>query len=127
MEPLPIGRIVIYENQRYVITGHQKPENVIVRGDRCTPVQVSPEVLKVAYPDGVAYTIWREGVWRKFGNRHWSVYQVRRGSLTDTGENGDVRNPYVEGETDEDEEPWRLRAARELAEEFGTDISEWLV
>lgn len=121
IEPLPIGAVVEYHGSHshdktllYVITGHEKPH----------PDVYDPEFY---YPDGVAYTLWERGVLRKFGNRHHAVYQVRRSSLIFTGDVEDVANPYVEGETDEDELPLRLRAARELAAEFGTDVEEWLV
>lgn len=73
MEPYPAGTVVDYRGShshgRYVVTGHEKPRDGIP----------DPEVQ---YPDGVAYVIWKEGVLRRFGNRMYSVYQVRRGSIT---------------------------------------------
>jgi len=79
LEPYPVGSAVEYHGShhrslhgRYVITGHEVPREGI------------PEP-ELNYPDGVAYVIWREGVLRKFGNRHHCVSQVRRQSLTPAG------------------------------------------
>jgi hypothetical protein len=75
--PYPVGTVVDYhgshEHGRYVITAHEAPRSGVP----------DPEVN---YPDGVAYVIWREGVLRKWGNRHHSVSQVRRQSITPVGQ-----------------------------------------
>lgn len=95
MEPLPIGTIVNYTGShyhgRYLITGHQDPSTVTIVGYKAENDGLLSEVLAEAYPDGVAYEIWREGIDRsKFGNRMYMVYQVRRGNLTDTGEREEI-------------------------------------
>lgn len=75
LHPYPVGTTVDYHGShahgRYVITEHEEPRAGVP----------DPEVN---YPDGVAYVIWREGVEVRFGNRAYSVYQVRRGSITPT-------------------------------------------
>lgn len=75
-KPLPVGTVVTYHGslsdgteRRYVITEHEEPRAGLP----------GPEI---SYPDGVAYVIWPEGMPRKFGNRMYAVYQVRRPSLT---------------------------------------------
>jgi hypothetical protein len=82
--PIPVGTVVTYHgslscdpDKRYVITAH------------CNPQEMFPEdfwakyaqELSDAYPDGVAYTIWPEGMPQEFGLREYMVYRVRRGSL----------------------------------------------
>lgn len=74
--PLPVNTVVTYHGfhsdgsgQHYVITQHEAPRAGV------------PDP-QVNYPDGVAYVIWPEGMLRKFGNRMYAVYQVRRQSLT---------------------------------------------
>jgi hypothetical protein len=73
MTPYPVGTVVDYHGSfahgRYVISDHQEPR----------PGVPDPAVN---YPDGVAYVIWPVGVEQRFGNRHLSVVQVRRGSIT---------------------------------------------
>lgn len=80
-EPYEIGSVVDYHGShahgRYVITSHQDPQQLFP-ADKW-------DQLADAYPDGVAYEIWKEGVLRKFGNRVHSVYRVRRDSLTPAG------------------------------------------
>lgn len=80
-KPYEIGSVVDYHGShahgRYVITAHEAPREGIP----------DPELN---YPDGVAYVIWREGVSRKFGNRQYSVSQVRRQSLTPAGQHGEA-------------------------------------
>jgi hypothetical protein len=51
-------------------------EQMVIDGDK----------LAEAYPDGVMYTIWKQGVLRKFGNRMYMISRVRRESLSVTNE-----------------------------------------
>lgn len=78
MEPIPVGAIVDYhgsqQHGRYKVIGHRDPYELF-------PGE-SAKTLDEAYPDGVAYEIWVEGVLVKFGNRDYSVHRVRRKSLT---------------------------------------------
>lgn len=74
-DPIPVGSVVFYcgshspdWDRRYVVTAHEKPREGIS----------DPEVN---YPDGVAYTIWPEGMPRKFGLREHMISQVRGQSL----------------------------------------------
>lgn len=79
LEPLPLETLVRYDGSLeghdglYRVWGHQDPINL----HGC-----SPEELAKYFPDGVAYTLWPEGVPRKFGLRHLAPYNIRRKSLT---------------------------------------------
>lgn len=76
-EPIPVGTVVDYHGSlahgRYVVTGHDNPQNLFPY-DKW-------HLLAEAYPDGVAYTIWPEGMEQRWANRAYSAYRVRRGSL----------------------------------------------
>lgn len=86
MDPIPLGTVVDYHGShthgRYVITEHSDPEGIFSDEEKITNVFLDGPTLTEAYPDGVAYTIWKQGVLRKFGNRAYSISRVRRGSLT---------------------------------------------
>jgi hypothetical protein len=89
-EPYPVGSVVDYRGShshgRYVITAHGDPVSLF------SPLETEvlnaryPRGLDEVYPDGVCYEIWRQGVLRRFGNRMYAVYRVRRRSLIPTGE-----------------------------------------
>jgi hypothetical protein len=72
--PIPVGAKVFYHGSHrhgeYIVTAHEAPR---------------PGVPADAYEDGVAYTIWPEGMPQKFGNREHMISQVRRRSLTRRG------------------------------------------
>ena len=74
--PASIGSVVEYfgslTSGRYTVTGHRNPTE--------HPFQPQ-ELLKGAYPDGVAYELWPVGVPHKFGNHHLSANFVRRTSF----------------------------------------------
>jgi hypothetical protein len=85
MEPIPVGTLVEYKGswqQAYVVTGHQAPVADLFSPREQEIMQEEGLSLADAYPDGVAYEIWPEGMPRKFGNRMYMVSRVRRGSLT---------------------------------------------
>jgi hypothetical protein len=91
MEPIPVGTVVTYHGslsydpeKRYVIMAHQNPEEMFTVTEMV--LLLRSETLAEAYPDGVAYTIWPEGMPQKFGLREhmiYRIYRVRRGSLTE--------------------------------------------
>ena len=75
MIPYPVGTIVTYHgshsrdpSRHWIIRGHAEPRDGL-------------KDYAVNYPDGVAYMIWPVDVMYKFGNRCYSVVQVRRISL----------------------------------------------
>lgn len=78
-EPVPVGTIIEYfgshAHGEYEVTALKDPFTHPFLRD------MSSDELRTAYPDGVAYDIWRVGVSRKFGNRHHSVGFVRRTSF----------------------------------------------
>lgn len=78
MKPIPVGTLVDYHGShkhgRYVVTAHHCPHDMFPRSEW--------DEVGEYYPDGVAYEIWPEGMERKFGNRDYMVYRVRRSSLT---------------------------------------------
>lgn len=75
MKPIPVGTLVDYHHGgRYTVTAHHCPHDLFPRNEW--------DEVKDHYPDGVAYEIWPEGMEIKFGNRQYSVYRVRRSSLT---------------------------------------------
>jgi hypothetical protein len=83
--PIPVGTVVDYSGShrhgRYVITGHDTPG--VVDGVRRADLgEITAAELAAAYPDGVAYEMWPEGMLRKFGNRMYMLHQVRRPSIT---------------------------------------------
>lgn len=88
-KPYPVGAVVDYHGShshgRYVITAHYRLDDLFRPGE-LEQMAANGVRLEDAYPDGVAYEIWRQGVLRKFGNRMYSVVRVRRGSLVPTGE-----------------------------------------
>lgn len=78
--PIPIGTVVDYHgslstgsDRKYVVTDHDNPQDLFPEDQW--------KLLAEAYPDGVAYTIWPEGMERRFGNRAYMVFRVRRTSL----------------------------------------------
>lgn len=83
--PIPVGTVVDYHGShrhgRYVIT-------------RLEAVRAGVPDPDLNYPDGVAYTIWPEGMLQKFGLREHMITQVRRTSLTEV--------PTTETENDHD-------------------------
>jgi hypothetical protein len=87
-KPYPVGTIVDYHGSqghgRYVITAHHRLDDLFRPGE-LEQMAANGIRMEDAYPDGVAYEIWREGVLRKFGNRMYSIVRVRRASLTPTG------------------------------------------
>lgn len=87
--PIPVGTVVDYHGSfahgRYVITRHDMPgvAGNTPGSDGLIPVStLNAAELAVAYPDGVAYEIWPEGMLQKFGNRMYMCHQVRRQSIT---------------------------------------------
>lgn len=97
LEPYPVGSIVDYHGShshgRYVITAHHRLDDLF-RASELEQMKAAGIRMEDAYPDGVAYEIWQEGVLRKFGNRMYSVMRVRRSSLTPAGEH--EKAPEVE-------------------------------
>jgi len=85
MEPIPLETLVDYHGSqahgRYVVTAHVVPDDLFTAGE-LAQLASSGETLDTVYPDGVAYTIWREGTVPGFGNREAMVCRVRRRSLT---------------------------------------------
>jgi len=83
MEPIPIGTVVDYHGSqahgRYVVTGHENPPALFTSRELA---ELAGTDLTEAYPDGVAYVIWKQGVLRKFGNLMYSISRVRRQSLS---------------------------------------------
>jgi hypothetical protein len=84
MDPIPLGTVVIRisDGKRYVVDGHEDPWKEFSLQELAKMGEDPGGVLAEEYPDGVAYTIFPEGMSRKFGNRDYSVYRVRRKSLT---------------------------------------------
>jgi len=86
MIPIPVGTLVEYKGSlahgTYVVTGHQGPVADLFSPREHEVMQEQGFSLADAYPDGVAYEIWPEGMPRTFGNRMYMVSRVRRGSLT---------------------------------------------
>ena|ERR1017187_1253195 len=87
--PIPVGTVVDYHGSftpgRYVITRHNMPGTAgsTLDSDGLIPVStLNATELATAYPDGVAYEIWPEGMLQKFGNRMYMCHQVRRQSIT---------------------------------------------
>jgi hypothetical protein len=70
--PVLVGTVVRY-GQRKIQTLYRITE--ILEPYPCPDQEIH-------YPDGVAYALWPAGVPHKFGNRHLSVYNVRRTSFT---------------------------------------------
>jgi hypothetical protein len=83
--PIPVGTVVGYHGS------HRHGRYVITALEAVRPGVPDPEIN---YPDGVAYTIWPEGMLQKFGNRDHMIFQVRRTSLTES--------PLTLEETDND-------------------------
>lgn len=90
MKPYPVGSVVNYSGSQshgiYVITRHENPAALFSPLETEVLTARYPGGFDEVYPDGVCYEIWKQGVLRKFGNREFSVFRVRRRSLTPTGE-----------------------------------------
>jgi hypothetical protein len=86
LNPLPVGTLVDYRGSqshgRYIVTGHQDPRDLFSVKEMEQITGEYPAGLAEVYPDGIAYTIWREGIEQRFGNRMYMITRVRRGSLT---------------------------------------------
>lgn len=84
LAPLPVGTVVEYRGSqkhgRYVVAGHTDPreEHLFQPWEH-----VTEDVIAAAYPDGVAYELWPEGMEQRFGNRQHMVYRARRKSITE--------------------------------------------
>lgn len=72
--PVSLGVHVRYNATEYEVTAHQEPAD--------HPQLGYLEDLDLAYPDGVAYSLWPVGLAKKFGNRASSFNFVRRTSFT---------------------------------------------
>lgn len=70
--PVPVGAHVKYNCTEYEVTAHQSPEDHPYHGN---------DFRDLAYPDGVAYSLWPVGLAQKFGNRGSSFNFVRRTSF----------------------------------------------
>lgn len=71
--PVQVGTLVHYQGARYRVEEHRSPS------DHPNPPPVP--ALAEAYPDGVAYFLWPEGMPRKMGNAAYSRVYVRRTSF----------------------------------------------
>ena len=86
VEPLPMKTLVEYHGSETAAHGRYR----VWRHDEPMPQPLlSDEELASHYPDGVAYTLWPEGVEHRFGLRHLAIGNVRRASLTVVEENTD--------------------------------------
>lgn len=82
MEPVPLETLVDYHGSE--VEGHGRYR--VWRHDEPMPQPLlSDEELASHYPDGVAYSLWPEGIDRKFGMRHLVISNVRRSSLSVVG------------------------------------------
>ena len=90
MEPIPLETVVDYHGSRthgrYVVAEHHPVTLDMFQPGEVKYMKDKNLSLTDIYPDGIAYTIWKQGVSRKFGNRMYSVTRVRRQSLTVTDE-----------------------------------------
>lgn len=75
-DPIPLETLVRYHGSQ-----GQGLFRVVEHNEPVAPPGVTEAEMLGAYPDGVAYRIWPEGLLRKMDNRHHSVFNVRRGSL----------------------------------------------
>ena len=80
MEPIPVGTKVKYH-------GSLRTYHGVYDVDEQVPMEVltkrwGPEACEDAYPDGVAYNLWPEGVEKSYRNRDRSLSFVRRQSIT---------------------------------------------
>lgn len=81
-EPVAVGTVVRYFGSwadssapLYEITDQAAPgDNPNLRG--------AEEPVEELYPDGTAYHLWLMGKSRRFGNRQFAVYFVRRTSFS---------------------------------------------
>lgn len=80
--PLEVGTLVDYRGSHGAAYGPYRIEKVD------TPVQlpgVTDEEFAEAYPEGIAYMLWPEGVPHKWGLRYLSIVNVRPSSVTAVG------------------------------------------
>lgn len=88
-DSVPVGAVVWYRpvaspgESRFEIIQHLKLE------DHPNPPPFPPSALNDAYPDGVAYMLWRVGAAQKMDNRYGNEYTwVRRVSFRRADEDG---------------------------------------
>lgn len=81
-EPVPVGTVVWYgvlmseREARFEVIDHLEPQK------HPSPPPFPAPTLDEAYPDGVAYLLWRVGAPKKLGNRDGNEYGwVRRTSF----------------------------------------------
>jgi len=86
MEPIPVGTVVDYHGSygygRYEVTECVPLDDAWFSDAERDAMSELGIKIEDVYTDGVAYTIWKEGIERRFGNRMYSISRVRRSSLT---------------------------------------------